>query len=162
LYHTQVEVEIRKRKLTQRVKKKGAPARRPEFITKNTEKKTMTDVRMQKMHRLLNENQIPLIPFVVNPKSYSQTIENLFDLSFLVKTGYALIDVQNNELVIMKSDAKAEDLGRDFTLKEIHAKQSIIKFNYQTFMRCIDAYHLTYSKVCVQIPTRTLWKKKSK
>ena len=40
-----------------------------------------------------NDGPIPLYWFMINPDSFSRTIENIFYISFLVKDGYAKISI---------------------------------------------------------------------
>lgn len=47
---------------------------------------------------MLDEQQpegIHLLKFVINPKSYTQTVENIFFTSFLVKEGKAAIEMND-------------------------------------------------------------------
>ena len=46
-------------------------------------------VALRYKHGLADEGGVPLFNFVVNPKSFGQTVENLFYVSFLIKEGTA-------------------------------------------------------------------------
>ena len=52
----------------------------------------MQDDEVQEMmarHGVAEDGSIPLFEFVINPKSFGQTVENLFYISFLIKEGGA-------------------------------------------------------------------------
>lgn len=46
---------------------------------------------------LITKN-IPFYEFVIDPKSFTKTVENMFHVAFLVKDGYARITLDKNEL----------------------------------------------------------------
>lgn len=54
--------------------------------------------RLMRRHRIADNGGVPLFDFVVNPKSFGQTVENLFYVSFLIKEGRISIDSDGNTL----------------------------------------------------------------
>ncbi|XXQ32854.1 Non-structural maintenance of chromosomes element 4 [Plasmodiophora brassicae] len=59
---------------------------------------TQTDARVATLHKILKSapTGYPFFRLIVNPVSFGQTVENLFDLSFLVGSGHAQIQVDDD------------------------------------------------------------------
>merc|ERR1712176_983516 len=120
------------------------PKAQPKKVTKQKKKdKTETRSRVISLKNTLkekceNESSANMIPFVINPKSYSQTIENLFDLSFIMKEGLAQIDVdEQTQQPIVTYVSKQEKTRRYNQTKKNKVPRSngqcIVKFNPSTF-----------------------------
>jgi hypothetical protein len=54
--------------------------------------------RIMLEHGLRSTGGIDLMRFVVNPKSFGQTVENIFYVSFLIRDGRILIDFDENDM----------------------------------------------------------------
>lgn len=57
---------------------------------------------LMSIHGVADDNGIPLFQFVVNPKSFGQTVENLFYISFLIKEGSVGIGFDSNGLPTLR------------------------------------------------------------
>lgn len=53
-------------------------------------------------HNVADDGGIPLFRFVINPKSFGQTVENMFYVSFLIKEGAAGIQFDSNQLPTLR------------------------------------------------------------
>ncbi|KAJ3677659.1 hypothetical protein LUZ60_003383 [Juncus effusus] len=98
-----MDTEIKTRKnIINRKHNRPTESSRPEPIDESEAdpaKKTDTDKNMLKMFNILRQNKsVRLEHLILNRVSFSQTVENLFALSFLVKDGRAEITVDTNGL----------------------------------------------------------------
>ena len=88
--------------------------------------------------------------FLINPGSYSQTVENLFDMSFIMKEGYAQMDVnKDTQQPVLSYVSPAERTRRHNNNKRTHAKtngQCVIKINPDIFCNLIDVYNISQSQ----------------
>lgn len=63
-----------------------------------------TSANVNEIYRLLNENgPYNYLKFVTNPTSFSQTVENIFYVSFLIRNALAEIDDSTGEPMLSKS-----------------------------------------------------------
>jgi non-structural maintenance of chromosomes element 4 len=92
--------------------------------------------------------EIEFVPFLVNPKSFTQTVENIFNFSFLIKKGEALIDMRKATPL---SDTQESVLGLDTSgcfirpeplNHEGPSKQCVLSFTMKDWRRLCDAYEL--------------------
>lgn len=93
--------------------KEALERKEPEALVKvqqvdgSKEEKTMTDERCREMAARLNEvKEMGYFEFVINPDSYTQTVENMYDLSYLVKVSNAGIALKDGELPTVKPMVK--------------------------------------------------------
>ncbi|XP_077592209.1 non-structural maintenance of chromosomes element 4 homolog A [Stigmatopora nigra] len=63
-------------------------------------------------HQTYPSSQIPYYKFVIDPDSFSRTIENIFHMSFLIRDGLVKMNVDKNNLLYI---APVEDLIVDVT-----------------------------------------------
>ncbi|ORX76836.1 hypothetical protein BCR32DRAFT_271035 [Anaeromyces robustus] len=95
---------------------------------------------------LYKVGRIGLFEFIINPESFSQTIENIFYLSFLIHDGKALLDEEDGELILDKADPPDEE---DYS-HGIKKKQYVLELDYDTWKDIINVYNIKKS----MIPTR--------
>jgi len=62
-------------------------------------------------NHLSTNYEVPLFEFAVNPKSFGQTIENLFYISFLVKDGFVRISFDDDGLPTLRKSAYIGNFG---------------------------------------------------
>lgn len=82
--------------------------------------------------------EVDMIPFLMNPESFTQTIENLFHASFLVKQGHVKLAVRENGPT-MKLLSQQETAPR--------AKQAIMTLNMKDWRKMVQAYQVDKSIV---------------
>lgn len=81
----------------------------------NNDPENTDDINEDETNKLLRKHgvalnwEIPLLRFAVNPNSFSQTVENLFYISFVVKDGFFLVNKDEDGLP---------------TIRKYHAHQS--------------------------------------
>ncbi len=80
-----------------------------------------------------NGHDICAVKFLFNPKSFTQTVENIFHFSFMIKEGAAAISTTQQQDEIDGS-SKVRPVVRPATLqnmenKKTHSKQAIVALN---------------------------------
>jgi len=135
-----------------------APVVQPKKVVKQKKAdKTETKSRVTHLKKVLRkkcEDQDGVNPFefLINPESYSQTIENLFDMSFIMKEGFAQMDVNNESQQPVLSYVSSAERTRRHTMSNNGKRaktngQCIVKFNPQTFCSLIDTYNIEQSQI---------------
>jgi len=89
------------------------------------------------------------IKYMFNPKSFTQTVENMFHYSFLVKKGEA-------KMVVRDGKPRVAAIPNDKTKQVPPAKQSVVSLNMRDWRRLCNAYKVKKSA----IPHRTGSKQK--
>ncbi|XP_010509292.1 PREDICTED: non-structural maintenance of chromosomes element 4 homolog B-like [Camelina sativa] len=123
------KLKQRKRSVGNRKRTKPGSGVRPEEVD-NTEKKTDTDKNMAIMFNILRKNKrVKIENLVLNRKSFAQTVENVFALSFLVKDGRVEINVdQNGSHFVEPRNAPAANLVMS---GEVVHNHYVLRFDYK-------------------------------
>ncbi|OZJ04873.1 hypothetical protein BZG36_02605 [Bifiguratus adelaidae] len=117
---------------------------REEDIRKQ-ENETTTNVN--KVYRILEEvGPINMFEFFVNPESFSQTIENMFYLSFIVREGKASIDDESGQPMVEAVETPTAEQHQQGLTK----KQLMMELDMATWREIIKIYNIQKST----IPTR--------
>ena len=101
--------------------------------------------------RMKKNTEVCAIELLFNPKSFTQTVENLYHYSFLVKEGAASLNVRD-EKVLDKEKGFYLDGGpvvRNVTKKEVNAtpRQAIVSLTMEDWKDLIEAYDVQSSDV---------------
>lgn len=113
-------------------------------------------------HGLAPNWEVPLLRFAVNPNSFSQTVENLFYISFVVKEGYFLVSKDEDGLPTLRKYHQPPEHG-EIILTEAGLReatdnasdrpsgasrhQAIFSIDYETWQKLIVAYDITESSI---------------
>lgn len=119
-------------------------------IVKQENETSKTVLRIAK---ILKKEPAPFhfIKFFVNPESFSQTIENLFYISFLVRDGtVSIFEDEDGQPMIVLWDAERESEQTQDASKKEEGQQFILDITYDMWRDMIEAFDITESK----IPTR--------
>ncbi|XP_027934729.1 non-structural maintenance of chromosomes element 4 homolog A-like isoform X2 [Vigna unguiculata] len=125
--------EIKKRRIGVRKQRdpRALVTTRPEQLDEaGAVGKTDTDKNMATMFDILRKTKrVRLENLIINRKSFSQTVENLFSLSFLVKDGRAEISLDENRChYVSPKNAPAANL---VSSKEVSYGHFVFRYDYQ-------------------------------
>ena len=103
------------------------------------------------------EEPVGLFEFVLNPQSFSQSVENLFYLSFLVHDDKVSLDLDEANVPVI---SVLSPLPTDPTAKEreerrralLPSTQMIFDLEYETWRELCDAFEINESVIPHRVP----------
>ncbi|KAL8805026.1 MAG: hypothetical protein Q9182_002228 [Xanthomendoza sp. 2 TL-2023] len=93
-------------------------------------------------HGLAENGQMSFFPFVINPKSFGQTVENLFYVSFLIRDGDVQVGQSDDSLPTLIS---LERRSRDEQATGTQKHQAVFHLDFETWEDLIDAFDIKES-----------------
>ncbi|KAK0723819.1 Nse4 C-terminal-domain-containing protein [Apiosordaria backusii] len=87
---------------------------------------------------LNGDGMVDLLRFVINPRSYGQTVENMFYVSFLIREGSIQLKFDSNGLPGIENNA-AESLSR---VRAPMRHQAIMSIDMETWRAIIDTFDI--------------------
>ncbi|KAG6411452.1 hypothetical protein SASPL_129534 [Salvia splendens] len=131
--------ELKRRKtVLRRMRAKPARNIRPEELDEKDHDKTTTDKNMATIFNILRKNRkAKLENLMLNRKSFAQTVENLFALSFLIKDGRTEISVDDSgrHLVSPKNAPSADAIQSG----ESVYSHFIFRYDYNDWKSMLDS-----------------------
>ncbi|CAH7686257.1 Nse4 C-terminal-domain-containing protein [Phakopsora pachyrhizi] len=157
LMYGPLEIQHKKRKASQRTKieKNEADRKAPEQLKESDIQKNENEISslIKNIHEILmsegGQQGMNLFKFFINPNSFSQSVENLFCLSFLIRDGRVAIDVldaDDNPLdfpivyASLPADLDAQQDGHKKT-------QAIIQLEMKDWEDAINAFSIEDSVI---------------
>lgn len=115
-----------------------------EFMKMTSEDISDEEIRAVMLkHGIADDEGVPLFHFVVNPKSFGQTVENLFYVSFLIKDGTAGFGNDSNMLPTLHATvARSPQQIQD---ENISKHQAVFHLDYETWEDIIEAFDIKES-----------------
>lgn len=83
--------------------------------------------------------EVSLYEGFFNPRSFSQTVENIFELSFLLKDGKASLDIGDDGVPMIRKTKEATKEDINSGLKKMH---HIFRLDMRDFADICQAYNL--------------------
>ncbi|KAG6552565.1 hypothetical protein Mapa_005875 [Marchantia paleacea] len=130
-----IEVKQRKAPVSRKRDRPSQKSRVQEVEEGDDDKESCeTDVNMLIMFKLLSESpNVELDRLVLNRRSFSQTVENIFCMSFLVKDGRAEIKIKDGRHFVVPRNAPShEERGCGQGL--VHNTQFVFRFDFKDWM----------------------------
>ncbi|KAL8843351.1 MAG: hypothetical protein Q9170_000209 [Blastenia crenularia] len=95
-----------------------------------------------KRHGLAENGQMSFFPFVINPRSFGQTVENLFYVSFLIRDGDVEVGQSDDTLPTL---VPLERRSRDEQAAGAQKHQAVFHLDFDTWEDLIDAFDIKQS-----------------
>ncbi|CAI0440700.1 unnamed protein product [Linum tenue] len=131
------EMKLRKHNVTQRPRTRPGQSTRPEEVDDTgAEERTDTDKNMAAMFGILkSKKRVRLDCLILNRRSFAQTVENLFALSFLVKDGRVeiVVDEDGNHFVLPRNAPASESVMS----KEVAYRHFVFRFDFRDWQMMI-------------------------
>ena len=104
-----------------------------------------TTQNVQRLYDLVIQVQpISLYKFFINPNSFSESVENLFHLSFLIRDGKISIEeTEHGDLIIEACEPPTEE---DFQ-NGLEKVQSVFHFDKHLYDKAIKRYNITENMI---------------
>lgn len=90
---------------------------------------------------ICDDGGLPFFKFCVNPRSFGQTVENLFYVSFLVKEGKAGLGYDSRGLPTISAAAERPLAAR----QETERNQTVFTISYETWEELVDSFGIEKS-----------------
>ncbi|EGE81646.1 hypothetical protein RJZ56_004701 [Blastomyces dermatitidis] len=91
-------------------------------------------------HAISDDGGVPLFRFCINPKSFGQTVENLFYISFLVRDGSVGISLDSNRLpTLLPSQPAAPSEAQ---AKKLKKHQTVFSLDFETWENLIEVFDI--------------------
>ncbi|KAL8706171.1 MAG: hypothetical protein Q9201_000749 [Fulgogasparrea decipioides] len=91
-------------------------------------------------HGLADNGQMGFFPFVINPKSFGQTVENLFYVSFLIRDGDVEVGSSEDSLPTLERRS-----GHEQQATGAQKHQAVFHLDFETWEDLIDAFEIEQS-----------------
>ena len=129
------------RKLLVRTAARGMEA----FDKEYSESMTEDDAQalMRKHHIADIEGGVPLFDFIINPKSFGQTVENMFYVSFLIKEGSAGLDFDSRGMPVLQA-AEPKSLQER---QKLPRNQAVFTLDFDMWRDIIESCGITESVI---------------
>ncbi|KAI8632821.1 hypothetical protein F5Y19DRAFT_331221 [Xylariaceae sp. FL1651] len=98
--------------------------------------------KLMNKYGLRDTGGIDLLKFVVNPKSFGQTVENIFYVSFLIRDGAVQIEFDESGLPTLQP-VSGQETGA--AKHDAQKHQAVLSIDMQTWRDIIDAFKITES-----------------
>jgi hypothetical protein len=106
----------------------------------STEAKSQTDLRIEAVKNIVGnvpKKGIPYWDFVLNPDSFTETIENIFDCSFVVKDGQASLEPDKMGEVILAAHEAPN--AEEYMAHQLQDEHFILRFNKADYDALVKA-----------------------
>ncbi|KAL9006357.1 MAG: hypothetical protein Q9188_000893 [Gyalolechia gomerana] len=97
-----------------------------------------------KRHGLAENGQMSFFPFVINPKSFGQTVENLFYVSFLIRDGDVEVGQDDDTLPTL---VPLERKSRDEQAAGAQKHQAVFHLDFEIWEDLIEAFDIRQSVI---------------
>lgn len=139
---------VKPRKAVKRAKK-GTNVVKPSELTSEDVVQTEADRQIRQMKgELQKREELNFWEFVIDPESYTRSIENVFHSSFLVKDGHAKLDLGVEPPTISFHDVRnnRSNSQRALVAQEEEFAQNaqfIMRFDYKTWLEMREKYKIS-------------------
>ncbi|KAM6502462.1 Nse4 C-terminal domain containing protein [Amanita muscaria] len=152
-----LSIEQKKRTVTKRAKleKNKEDERKPEELKEEDISRSQNETTKNVLvleNILENEDgPINLFRFIINPKDFAQSVENLFYLSFLIRDGKVAMEINENGEPVVYMCEQPSDQDYAAGLKK---QQMVMEFDMATWKRAIEVFNINESKVPQRPPAK--------
>ncbi|KAL1971015.1 hypothetical protein VTN77DRAFT_2849 [Rasamsonia byssochlamydoides] len=94
-------------------------------------------------HNIADDGGVPLFRFCINPRSFGQSVENLFYISFLVRDGTVGVSLDSRGLPTLQ--AARPYAPNEARRQGIQKHQAIFSLDFETWHDLIETYQITES-----------------
>ncbi|OXV08254.1 hypothetical protein Egran_03983 [Elaphomyces granulatus] len=96
-------------------------------------------------HNIADDGGVPLFRFCINPRSFGQSVENLFYVSFLVRDGSVGVSTDSRGLPTLL--AAKPYAPNEAQKKGIQKHQAVFSLDFKTWRELVDTFGITESVI---------------